>query len=125
MKTPAGSWTERAKQPADDDEEECEEVEPGKDTTLGTLEQAWVFPNAVNKPTGVNGGLPDEVHDLWGKLKGPGTIPERHALRNTAAPRDAGYEHIVYCEEGALMQQMKQAFSHQAKKVPAHWPFLL
>ena len=112
MQKPAADWTEWAAESKEEDEEieeEGEEVE-GKDSRPTSKQQNWVFSNALAKHTGVPGALPQEVKDLWHSLHGPGTIPERNALRNMMVPRNAGYGHMVQFQDGAMLEKMKQVF---------------
>ena len=76
-----------------------------------------MFNRALRLAPGVPGSLYPEVRDIWQSLQGkPGTIPERHALGNMTAPRDAQYEHVVKFDDGAALQKIRACFHTQQNK---------
>ena len=110
------SWEKWAdEQDEDEDEDEPEEAGDGKDMSVPTKAQCLAFDNALNKPPGVVGSLPPEVHEAWQKLqRGPGTIPERHALINLLVRKNASYGHIVRVDEPQL-ESFREAFKDKQR----------
>ena len=102
-------WAKEAEENDDDGDEEKKqegEEEVGKDTRPVTKEQAWNFVNAMSLPPGSMGALPQEIHTLWNSIAhGPGTIPQRHALRNAIVSRSANYGHVCKIDPGGPLMK--------------------
>jgi hypothetical protein len=123
MKKPASfqQWAEEAEEEDDDDDgdEEEEDVLGEKDYEAPSKAQCKVFDDALKRPPGTRGALPDEIHELWNTIQnGPGSAKERHALRNAIVPKDASYGHVCTIDpNGPMMNRIKQVFEIKQKKV--------
>ena len=113
MKRPStAAWNEWAEQQEDDhaeEEEEEQEDEDAKDYSTSTKAQCSVFDRALKLPPGTRGSCPNEIQELWASIKsGPGTVAERHALRNARVPKDAGYGHACTVDPNGITMQQNQ-----------------
>ena len=100
-------WSKRRRQRL----ERIQHLSPGN--------RPWPFSNAMKLPPGAMGALPQEIHTVWNSFAhGPGTIPQRHALRNAIVPRSAGYGHICNIDpDGQPMKKVRDIFEIKQRKV--------
>ena len=101
-----------AEQQEDDDAEEEEEEQDdvdAKDYSTCTKAQCHIFDRALKLHPGTRGSFPNEIQELWASIKhGPGTIAERHALRNALVPKDAGHGHVCTVDPNGITMRKKQ-----------------